>query len=142
MKDEEYKIFVEARDRYNNFKQNVFEPTLKRLEINFYRNYNNLKSDLQIEINKEIERYKNMSTIDKLLNRLNIQNKSNPNLSMKSPFTDPYDLSGFNDLFTKSNTSLQPKPSSLSISKMVENNDLNSSSSSINSYRTINPNRK
>jgi hypothetical protein len=140
MKDDEYKNFVKARDRYTTFKQNVFEPTLKRLENNFYRNYDNLKSDLQIEINKEIERYKNMSKIDKLLNRLNIQNKSNPNLSMKSHFTNnnPYDLSGFNDLFTKPNTSLQPTPSSLSI----ENIDLNSSSSSINSYRTINPNRK
>jgi len=95
----EYNKYVEAVNRYNNFNKNIFEPNLKFLHNNFNKGLRNLNSDLQIEINKEIERYKNMSTVDKLLNRLNIQNKSNPNLNI-SPFNNPYDRSGYGDLFT------------------------------------------
>lgn len=129
--DIEYNKYVEAVNRYNNFNKNIFEPNLKILHDNFNKGLRNLNSDLQIEINKEIERYKNMSTVDKLLNILKIQNKSNPNLYI-SPFNNscPYDRSGYGDLFT-TKTSLQ-------LSKSSSNLELNSNNrSSIDSDRTI-----
>jgi len=76
--------------------KNTYEPHLKVLQVNLNKGLRNLNSELQIEIKKEIERCNNMSTVDKLLNRLNLHNRSNPNLPVKSP----YDRSEFGDLFT------------------------------------------
>lgn len=75
-----------------------------------------------------------MSITDKLLDKLNIHNKSITNF-YRTPVNNPYDRSGHEDLFTTK--------ASLQASKSSSNLELNSTSrSSIDSNRTIIPNKR
>lgn len=138
LNEREYNNYVRAVNRYKQFKQSLVSSKMD-YNLKFDKTFKILSSQLNKDIELEINEFKNRSKLDKILDKLKFKNKSNPNLPIndinkslitqksfnsslnKSPFNNLDDLSEYSDLFYRSNESLSSSNSNIDLSTRLSN---------------------